>query len=89
MAIAALKAVSVDVKVNGNVATFRGHDDLGNGTLDLLNGKLTHDSGLSATDATQALKRAISREVVKQSAIRNGWQLKETAPNKFQVFKRF
>lgn len=43
----------------------------------------------SVANLTQAqIKQAYSTEVVKHTAASKGWQLKQVAPNKYQVAKR-
>lgn len=44
-------------------------------------------AGQNAETATAEIKRAYSGEVVKSTAKKYGWQIKETAPYQYQVVK--
>lgn len=92
IALAAFKASAGNyghVLLENNTIRFDAHAKFGYGTLDLQTGTLTHNAGLSTSEAKSELMRAYSRASVLETAKRNRWQVKETSPNKFQVTRRF
>jgi hypothetical protein len=56
------------------------------GSVSYSNGKLSVRGNIP--DAQEQVKQAYSAEVVKSQAKKYGWQLKQTAPFKFEVVKK-
>lgn len=80
---AALRGLGYTVTQMGKNLSFARYDnDVVTGTY--ANGRMT----ISGTVDQNLLKRAYSAEVVKSSAKRFGWQVKQTGPQQFQVTKR-
>jgi len=78
---AALEALGYKVQVSGNVlyGTF-GSIDTRRGTIEMNR----YEKGLDVS----TVKKAYTREVVKQKARRLGWQYKETADWQYELIKR-
>lgn len=81
----ALTELGLNPQKNGNRITFYGGSyDTTTKTATLSSSRM---AGTNAEELTAKIKRAYSAEVVKATAKRYGWQIKETEPYKFQVIK--
>lgn len=84
-ALAAMQATNV--RAYGGIVEFTtttGRYQLRNGELTGLDGQRTSTVGAQA----DALKVGYSHQVVKATAARAGWAIKQTAPNTYVVQKR-
>ena len=79
--MAALNTLGLNPRLQGDSIYFV------NGVYSI-NEKSLEFRGTSVEERTAELKRAYSGEVVKFTAKKYGWQLKQTEPLKFQVMKR-
>jgi hypothetical protein len=84
----ALKALDLAPYINGDTIYFQGGTY--NKTTKEATFRQSRMSGLNLTadEMTAQVKRAYSAEVVKTTAKKYGWTLKETAPYQYQVIKR-
>lgn len=76
---AALNALHLNAVHQGERIYFR-NGSYQNGTLTL--------QGVNVDERTATIKQAYSGQVVRSTAKKYGWQVKEVAQNKFQVVKR-
>lgn len=89
--VAALNTLGKQATLQGDTirftgGTFRAGQFTFQGSAFL--GQMARMTDAKAAEALALVKRAYSGEVVKSQAKRFGWQLKETAPFKYEVMKR-